>query len=141
MQGASGDQRPKLGSTGPKMRQNHPETSLIPIQSIPKHIPKLLGGVIFQPKSPQNWLSPQTLPIGYYGSTGDQRPRLGSRGPKMRQNHPETSLIPIQSIPKHIPKLFFSGDFSTPNPPKTAKSPNSPRRLLGTYWHHAGCIG
>ena len=38
----------------------------------------------------------------------------------MRQNHPETSFIAPQSIPKHIPKLFFGGGGFTPSPPKTA---------------------
>ena len=64
MQGSAGDQGPKLGSRGPKMRQNHPETSLIAPQSIPKHIPKLLGGVIFHTRSPTNGQVPRPAPLG-----------------------------------------------------------------------------
>ena len=43
------------------MRQNHPETSLIPSHITPKHIPKLFGGVIFHPKSPKNGQVPKLL--------------------------------------------------------------------------------
>ena len=56
---------------------------------------------------------------------------MGSRGPKMRQNHRKPSLTTLQSIPKHIQKLFYGLVFG-PNPPKTAKSPNPLWRLLGT---------
>ena len=43
----------------------------------------------------------------------------------MRQNHPETSLIPSHIAPKHIPKLFFPADFS-PQIPKKRLSPQTP---------------
>ena len=72
------------------------------------------------------------------GSTGDREPNLGSRVPKMRQNHPETSLIPSHITPKYIPKLFWGemfhpkslkngqGVLGTYRPYKTAKPPTGP---------------
>ena len=59
------------------------------------------------------------------GSAGDQGPKLGSRGPKLCQNHPEISFIVPQSIPKHIPKRFGGGHFS-PQLPKKRLSPQTP---------------
>ena len=43
----------------------------------------------------------------------------------MRQNHPETSLIPSHITPNHIPELFLGGDFS-PQVPKKRLSPQPP---------------
>ena len=74
------------------------------------------------------------------GSTGDQGPKLGSREPKMRQNHPETSTIPPHSNTKHIPKLFFRVIFhpkslqnrSVPKPPLQATRQNLPCKTAKT---------
>ena len=67
------------------------------------------------------------------GSAGDQGHSLGSRGPKMRQNHPETSLIPSHITLRNISELFWGADFS-PQVPKKRLSPQTPPlRVLGTY--------
>ena len=62
-------------------------------------------------------------PVGHYGSMDDQRPKSGSRGPKMCQNHPETSLIPPPpKYPQTHLETFFSDHFS----PQIARKRLSP---------------
>ena len=101
MQGPTGDQGPKLGSRGPKMRQNHPETSFIPSHIAPKHIPKLFGGVNFHPQVPKKRLSPQTPPLWLLGTYRPNKTAKNSMGP------PFATLKPVCGGPCGQPRAWM----------------------------------
>ena len=153
MPGSASDQGPKLGSRGPKMRQNHPETSLIPSHITPKHIPKLFLVGDFSPQVPKKRLSPQTPPLMVLGTYRPHKIAKTSMGPSCATPKPvrgcpceqPSAWMPrtvsqdtaqslwdptiIASIPKHIP-IFFRVIFHPKPPPKWLSPPPPPEGTL-----------